>query len=173
MNKILEKLRDDKEYYSGVGREYLSNSDIQNLLKNPSMFGVQRPDNINFAKGRLFHQLILEPAKAKEYLNTRVVECNTRNTSKYKTFIEDNNLEIALLKKESDNIISLYKTMKGNIDFWNLIYSDNSEFEKPMIKEINGLMWKGKADVVGQDYILDIKTTSDITKFKWSARTGS
>tara|TARA_R100000781_G_scaffold114964_1_gene88149 strand:- start:270 stop:1010 length:741 start_codon:yes stop_codon:yes gene_type:complete len=171
MKKILEKLRDDKEYYGGVGRDYLSNSDVGTLLNNPSMFGVPREDNVNFAKGRLFHQLILEPEKAKHTLETKIVECNSRNTIKYKNFLDDNNLEIALLKKESDNILNLHKTMIGNIDFWNLIYSDKSEFEKPMIKEIGGAMWKGKADVVGEDYVLDIKTTSDINKFKWSART--
>lgn len=32
-NEILELLKDDEQYYSGVGREYLSNSDIGTLLK--------------------------------------------------------------------------------------------------------------------------------------------
>ena len=60
--------------------------------------------------------------------------------------------------------------MKKNIDFYDLIYSDSTEFEVPMIKKIKGLEWKGKADVVGKDYLLDLKTTSDIQKFQWSCR---
>ena len=68
MKKDIEKLRCDKEYYNGVGKSYLSNSDIGTLLKNPKYFGVSAPDNQNFAKGRLFHQLILEPKKAREFI---------------------------------------------------------------------------------------------------------
>jgi hypothetical protein len=30
--------------------------------------------------------------------------------------------------------------------------------------------WKGKADIITNDYIIDLKTTSDINKFKWSAK---
>ena len=33
-----------------------------------------------------------------------------------------------------------------------------------------GLDWKGKADIVCQDKLIDLKTTSDINKFKYSAR---
>ena len=31
-------------------------------------------------------------------------------------------------------------------------------------------MWKGKADILHPDRIIDIKTTSDISKFKYSAK---
>ena len=30
---IVSKLKDDKEYYNGVGKNYLSNSDISTLFK--------------------------------------------------------------------------------------------------------------------------------------------
>ena len=55
MSTILNKLKDNNEYYHGVGKQYLSNSDIGTLLNNPKMFGVSREDDINLAKGRLFH----------------------------------------------------------------------------------------------------------------------
>ena len=66
-NQILNKLRDDNEYYNGIGRKYLSNSDIGTLLKNPREFGIRRGDTKEFAMGRYFHQLFLEPDKAKEW----------------------------------------------------------------------------------------------------------
>jgi len=37
--QILELLKNDNEYYNGIGRNYLSNSDIGTLLNNPKMFG--------------------------------------------------------------------------------------------------------------------------------------
>ncbi len=57
---ILELLKDDKEYYSGIGKKFLSNSDIGTLLNNPKDFGKSREDNKSFAEGRYFHQLILQ-----------------------------------------------------------------------------------------------------------------
>lgn len=161
---VLEKLKDDNEYYRGVGKKYLSNSDIGALLTNPVNFGVSQPDNPAFAKGRLFHQLLLEPEKAKQVVS---VESNTRTTKVYKEFIESNGIQFCLLNKEVEEVKKLTSIMKRNIDFYELIYN-NTQFEEPMIKNIKGLEWKGKADVVGKDYLLDLKTTSDIQKFKWS-----
>ena len=40
MSGVIEKLREDQEYYGGVGKQYLSNSDIGTLLKNPEDFGI-------------------------------------------------------------------------------------------------------------------------------------
>ena len=50
MSTILNKLKDNNEYYHGVGKQYLSNSDIGALLNNPKMFGVSREDDINLAR---------------------------------------------------------------------------------------------------------------------------
>ena len=65
-NQVLELLKDDNQYYSGIGKNYLSNSDIGTLLENPKEFGKQREDNKAFAEGRYFHQSILEPEKVKD-----------------------------------------------------------------------------------------------------------
>ena len=162
--EVLELLKDDEQYYSGVGKNYLSNSDIGALLKNPKEFGVERPDNVNFLKGRLFHQLILEPNKVK---NINCIDVNSRNTKAYKEY---SNGTIVLLQKEVDEIIGLTQKMLGNLDFFDMIKEKDNSYEVPMIKEIKGTMWKGKADIVNQHVLIDLKTTSDINKFKWSAR---
>ena len=164
---VIDILKDDKEYYSGVGKNYLSNSDIGVLLNNPKDFGKPREDNKNFADGRYFHQLILEPEKAEA---TPFVDVSTRTTKEYKNYCEDNNLEFCMLKKEQDEIKKLVSIMKGNIQFYDDIYSSGNQFEVPAVAEIQGMNWKGKADIVGKDFIIDLKTTSDIHKFKWSAK---
>jgi len=69
-----------------------------------------------------------------------------------------------------DEIIGLTKKMLGNLDFFDMIKEKDNSYEVPMIKEIKGTMWKGKADIVNQHVLIDLKTTSDINKFKWSAR---
>ncbi len=167
MDSVLEKLRDDSQYYGEFGKQYLSNSDIGTLLTNPKEFGVSRADNQAFAQGRLFHQLILEPHKAEEW---EFVDVSSRNTKAYKDFIAEKNLDFALLEKENLQIRKLVDVMMGNMDFYDDIRNDGNEYEVPAVGEIEGLMWKGKADIVHPEMLIDIKTTSKISDFKWSAR---
>lgn len=172
---VIELLRDDKQYYGGVGKQYLSNSDIGTLLKNPEMFGVSRPDNKNFAEGRYFHQLILEPEKAKDVV---WVDSASRNTKAYKEFIEESGIEVALLRTEKDTIEALVEKMRSNLDFFEMIHAKGNIFEMPNIMTYSSVsddnhsltQWKGKADIVHKDYVIDLKTTSNLDDFKWNAR---
>ena len=60
--------------------------------------------------------------------------------------------------------------MLSNFDFYELIQDKDNKFEEPNVKNIGellgGALWKGKADIVHKDYIIDLKTSGDITKFK-------
>ena len=165
--EIITLLRDDVEYYKGVGKQYLSNSDIGVLLSNPQDFGKDREDSKAFMDGRYFHQLILEPERAKEMLS---VDVSTRTTKEYKAFCEDNNIPFCMLKKEQDEIQGLVNIINGNIAFYDEIYKAGNLYETPAVGMIQGVMWKGKADIVTDDSVIDLKTTSDIHKFKWSAK---
>lgn len=165
--EIITELRDDYQYYKGVGKQYLSNSDIGVLLSNPQDFGKEREDSKAFMDGRYFHQLILEPSKAKEMLS---VDVSTRTTKEYKAFCEDNNLPFCMLKKEQDEIQGLVNIINGNIAFYDEIYKAGNLYETPAVGMIQGVMWKGKADIVTDDSVIDLKTTSDIHKFKWTAK---
>lgn len=164
---IIEQLRDDEQYYKGIGKEFLSNSDIGTLLNNPQDYGKYRDDNKTFAEGRYFHQLILEPEKVKD---VPMVDVSTRTTKEYKAFCENNNLPFCLLKKEVEEMERLVSIMKGNITFFEEIYKDGNQYEVPNVGEIQGMMWKGKADIVTDTMVIDLKTTSDINKFRYSAK---
>lgn len=165
--KVLELLKNDQEYYGGIGKNYLSNSDIGTLLNNPKEFGVPREDNKAFMEGRYFHQLILEPEKAKDLM---YVDASTRTTKIYKDFCEENNLPFCMLQKEKEDVEKLVSVINGNIAFFEELYKTGNQFEVPAIGEIQGMMWKGKADIVTDNEIIDLKTTSDIDKFKWNAK---
>ena len=167
MSDIIDKLRDDANYYGAVGRQYLSNSDIKVLLEDPSRYGIPTLDNPAFAGGRLFHQLILEPEKA---ANVVCVDAATRTTKKYKQACADANVPFMLLCKEQENIKRLTDTMLGNLDFFDAIRADGNVYEEPAVGTIMGKQFKGKADILGTDRIIDLKTTSNLDDFKWSAR---
>lgn len=162
----LEKLKDDNEYYRGVGKNYLSNSDIGTLLSNPKDFGKDREDTTAMLLGRYFHTVVLEPEKKKDF---EIVDASTRNTGIYKKALEESGQEILLLRKEAEELDGLVKVMTSNLDFYEDIYAPGNQYEVPGIIELEGLMWKGKTDILGGEFLFDIKTTSDIEKFRWSA----
>jgi hypothetical protein len=165
MDKIIEKLRDDKHYYGDFGKKYLSNSDISALLKNPLALGKQQAPRPAFLVGGYFHTCILEPDKLQKYT---VIPSSTRNTKVYK---EMSGGELCLLQHEVDEIELLSDTMLANDICKGLIRDSNTEYETPGIKKLEGEMWKGKADIINHNekLVIDLKTTADINKFKWSA----
>ena len=96
--KVLQKLRNDEDYYGEFGRKYLSNSDIGTLLKNPLAFGEPSKPSSAFLVGGYFHTAILEPDKLKKY---KIIPATTRNTKVYK---EMSGGELCLLQHEVDTI---------------------------------------------------------------------
>jgi hypothetical protein len=167
MNKqeALKALEDDSNYYGDFGKKYLSNSDISTLLTNPLALGQKMANRPAFLVGGYFHTAILEPDKLK---NFKIVEATTRNTKAYKEISDG---EMCLLKHEVDQIELMTEKMLNNEVCRDLIRSGNVEYERPEITELEGQLWKGKADIVNHDekLIIDLKTTADITKFKYSA----
>ena len=162
---VLKKLEIDEYYYGDFGKKYLSNSDISTLLTNPLALGQPQKPIPAFLVGGYFHTAILEPEKLKKF---KVVESTTRNTKAYK---EISGGEMCLLQHEVDKIeLMTEKVLKNNV-CRDLIRGINIEYEKPGITELEGLNWKGKADIVNHDekLIIDLKTTADLNKFKWSA----
>ena len=64
----VEELRDDTKYYGSFGKQYLSNSDIDTLLKDPSNFGKPKDTTLPMILGRYFQTLMLEPTKIMEFI---------------------------------------------------------------------------------------------------------
>ena len=75
-----------------------------------------------------------------------------------------------MLTKEKEALEENVMTMLGNFEFHEGIRAEGNRYEEPAIGEIKGVMWKGKADIITNDCIIDLKTTGNIAEFKWSAR---
>ena len=167
MNKkqVVEKLRDDNLYYGDYGKKFLSNSDIATLFSNPLALGEPSKQSSAFLVGKYFHTAILEPDKLKSF---KIIKSSTRNTKVYK---ELSGGELCLLEHEVDKIEAMTDVIMQNTVCKNLIRGANVEYEQPGVTELFGNKWKGKADIVNHDdkVIVDLKTTSDINKFKSSA----
>lgn len=168
LEETLKRLESDEEYYGDFGRQFISNSDIGDLLNNPKNFRVPREDNQAFAQGRYFHQSLLEPDKAVDF---PFVEASSRNTLLYKDACREAGVPVLLLKKEKDEMDKLVSTMRSNLWFYEHMYLADNQYEVPSVGEFDGVKWKGKADIISSEYIIDLKTTSDIDKFRRSAYT--
>ncbi|MGI9556283.1 MAG: PD-(D/E)XK nuclease-like domain-containing protein [Cyanophyceae cyanobacterium] len=163
--QIIDKLRIDEHYYGEFGRQWLSNSDIQNLQPSSfKQFGKVEPDNENFIKGRYFHQLILEPKKAKDF--PIFSDTKTRGV-KYDTFIQENNITGAVLEHEAllmeqlrDEILNVKGLEGAKKQVADLITHKDAEYEVPVVGEIFGHPFKAKADIISQGIIIDLKTTT-------------
>ena len=167
MNKkqVVEKLRDDNLYYGDYGKKFLSNSDIATLFSNPLALGEPSKQSSAFLVGKYFHTAILEPDKLKSF---KIIKSSTRNTKVYK---ELSGGELCLLEHEVDKIEAMTDMIMQNTVCRDLIRGAKVEYEQPGITELFGNKWKGKADIVNHDdkVVVDLKTTSDINKFKSSA----
>ena len=163
--KAIERLRNDEDYYGEFGKTYLSNSDISALLNNPLEFKKPSPPNPAFLIGGYFHTTILEPHKLDKY---KIVKSSTRNTKAYKEIAGE---DICLLEHEADAIQLMREKVLDNDLFRDLIQEGAVEYELPGITELEGMQWKGKADIVNHEesLVIDLKTTGDITKFRSSA----
>ena len=174
--KILKKLKNDEDYYGKFGKQFLSNSDISKLLDDPLNLHKPYKASPAFLIGGYFHTCILEPNKIDKY---KVVKSSTRNTKAYKDVADG---ELCLLQHEVDMIeLMREKVMdndicrdliQGNLDPSRGMAAKYVEYEVPMITELFGQTWKGKADIVNHEekLVIDLKTTADISKFQYSAK---
>ena len=179
-NEILQKLKNDEDYYGDFGNQFLSNSHVGRLLNDPlNIFKPMKPSPA-FLIGGYFHTCILEPNKLDKY---KVVKSTTRNTKQYKDVAGG---ELCLLQQEVDMIELMRDKVMDNDICRDLIQGaqpsfqmdedgfpskSNVEYEVPMITELFGNKWKGKAYIVNHEdkLIIDLKTTADINKFQYSA----
>jgi len=163
--KILQKLKNDEDYYGDFGNQFLSNSHVGKLLNDPlNIFKPMKP-SAAFLIGGYFHTCILEPDKLKKY---KVVKATSRNSKAYKDVAGG---ELCMLEQDVDMVEMLRDKMMANDICRDLIQEGNVEYEVPMITDLFGQTWKGKADIVNHDekLIIDLKTTADIAKFQYSA----
>ena len=163
--QILQKLKNDEDYYGDFGNQFLSNSHVGRLLNDPlNIFKPMKPSPA-FLIGGYFHTCILEPNKLKKY---KVVKATSRNSKAYKDVAGG---ELCMLEQDVDMVELMRDKMMDNDICRDLIQEGNVEYEVPMITDLFGQTWKGKADIVNHDekLIIDLKTTADISKFQYSA----
>ena len=165
--EILAQMYDDEFYYLHLGKHALSSSSLKMILKSPKTYrnvlkyGDPNSDSPALAAGKLAHWMILEPHKIDELY---FVNASSKNTKIYKEAKEQHG-EV-FLTKEKSAAERLTDAVLRNEAALKLL--TKSEFEVPAIDMIEGLPFRGKADIIQGDTIIDYKTTQDLNSFKYS-----
>jgi len=164
--EILTQMYSDEFYYGHLGKYALSSSSLKMLLKSPktyrnvTQYGSE--DTQALSEGRLAHLMILEPHKLDDMI---FVDASTKNTNKYKDAKKENGQ--VYLMKERQAAERLADAVLRNEAALKLL--SKSEFEVPAIQMIEGLPFRGKADILKEDTIVDYKTSADLSTFRYSA----
>lgn len=162
---LLEKMHDDEFYYGYLGENALSSSACSKLIDSPKKYQdslLQRSGESQALRdGWLFHCKILEPQKWNEIT---FVE-GTKASKAYKEALKSH--EMVYTNSEKWNAEDLAEVFLGNSRCLDMVKHTRSEV--PAIGEIMGLPFRAKADILGDGYIVDLKTTKELQKFKWSA----
>jgi hypothetical protein len=159
--------KDDEQYYGYLGKAALSSSSIKMLLQSPKTYHYVTTyggDNNSKALliGKLFHLAVLEPHKMDE---VRVIDVQSRATKAFKEAAAEGG-EVITSKEEKD-IRRLQDAMLRNEKV--LSYLKGADFEIPRVDALDGMPFRAKADILQGDHIIDLKTTSDLNAFKYSA----
>ena len=163
---ILKKMYSDDYYYNFLGKVTLSSSLIKKLLKSPKSFHytVQYGDPVTTAllMGRLLHLSVLEPQEFDKYT---FVDCQSRVAKKYKDYVKNNidRKHTIFTMKEKTETERLQDALYRNEQAMKLL--TKCDYEVPEIGYIGGLPFRGKADILCKDRLVDLKTTANIEMF--------
>ena len=161
--ETIDNMHSDEFYYSHLGLERaLSYSSLKWLLQSPKWFEHKRrkptPETQALRDGKLVHTQILEPHKYDQFT---FVDTSSKNTTKWKLAKEQNGASMTYTLKEKYMCNRITSAFLQN-DSCTSFLAGASEVEVPMLKEIDGLAVRGKADILRPGvFVADVKTTND------------
>jgi hypothetical protein len=165
--QLLQKMYNDNFYYGELNKLALSSSSLKALLSSPKTYAYTlkygSPESQPLRDGWLFHTAILEPDV---FEAQTFIDVQSKNTKKFREAKQQ--LGRVFTIKEKNNAERLADAFYKNEHALQLI--TNCDFEIPAIGEIKGFPFRGKADVLASDRIVDLKTTTDIKSFPYAAK---
>lgn len=167
--ELLSKMLDDDFYYGFMHKWAFSSSSIKLLLESPKTYHnvmtYAKNDKSSQAlrDGYLVHLLVLTP----EYFEKQTfIDVQSKNTNKFKLAQQEHDGDVYTIKEKND-AERLADAVFRNEPAMQLIKGAKVEF--PGVGYVQGKPFRAKADVLLNDCVIDLKTTSDIKKFNKAA----
>ena len=138
---IIEALKDDEQYYNGMGQQWLSASTLKKYLNTDCP--KERPMNQKALQfGHAFHQCILEPEKYELRDDLDIID--------------------------RDHIDMLKKSLENSYEFG--VMNELKDVEVPFIGTFEGIKLKCKVDALTDEVLIDLKTTSNLDAVEYTAK---
>jgi hypothetical protein len=165
--ELLDNMMSDDFYYGYLSKAALSSSSAKMLISSPKTYKYVTqygsPETQPLRDGWLFHTSILEP----EVFESQIfVDVDSKNSKAYKLAKEEHGK--VFTKKEKRDAERMADAFYKNETAKS--YLIKSQYEVPAIDMIMGMPFRGKADILGEGRIIDLKTTQDLASFPYSAK---
>lgn len=165
--ELLVRMLQDDFYYGYLGQNALSSSSAKELLKGAKAYhnslSIQASGQA-LRDGRLIHLNLLEPEKVE---NLHIVN-GTKATKAFKEAVKLHGIDNVYTNSEQANAHFITKELNNCKPVRDLL--DGAAFEVPEIGCVDGLPFRAKADILRPNCVIDLKTTSDIGSFKYTAK---
>jgi len=164
-NELVEKAIQDKFYYGYLSTACFSSSAVSKLLKSPREYKKVEDlptESDALAQGYLFHASILEQDKFNECL---FLDVATKANKQYK-LAKAERWDVFTIK-DRDKALRMRDRFYSCKEASDLI--SDCEFEVPQVDYLLEYPFRAKADALGS-LLVDLKSTSDLNKFKYSAK---
>jgi hypothetical protein len=164
--ELLAEMHDDSFYYGYLGQNALSSSSIKTLINSPKTYYFTTKygsgETQALRDGKLFHTMILEPEKLNDII---FVDAATKASKEYKLAKETGKeVYTKTEKKAAERLCDALLRNEAVKE-----YLTTAEFEVPQIAMIDGIPIRAKADILKGNTIIDLKTTTGIKDFRYSA----
>ena len=165
---LIGRMYNDEFYYGELNKLALSSSSLKLLLDSPKKYyDITRNggglESQPMRDGRLLHTLVLEPEK---FDKLPFVDVASKNSKAYReAVLEFGTVYTSKEKKDAERLADALLKNNRAVELL-----EQSACEIPEIGYVQGMPFRGKADMLGNDLICDIKTTTDIKGFPYAAK---
>tara|TARA_R100001440_G_scaffold3293_2_gene8291 strand:- start:349 stop:1083 length:735 start_codon:yes stop_codon:yes gene_type:complete len=167
VDDIIDKMYDNEFYYGYLGANCLSSSSCKKLCESVEDYLFEdnkfSPNLKPLRDGRLFHVTVLETDKMDEYYD--FVDVSTRRNKEFKEIASTSKKEVMLHKEKLWAEDLKHNILKHSRSKYLI---ENGKPEVPNINYVFGLPFRGKADLLCEDRVVDIKTTGDIDNWDYN-----
>lgn len=170
-SELLERMQEDDFYYGYLGKASLSSSSVKLLNQSPKAYQSYlhrgSEESSALTNGKLVHMLILEPHKVQD--SFEIVDVKSKATKIFKEAEAANSVKAVVTADEFRNAQRMMNALMSCKQVEDII--TNCTYETAGFGYVAGMPFRAKADMIHADGgIYDIKTTSDIESFRYSAK---
>tara|TARA_R100000544_G_C2220859_1_gene57474 strand:- start:623 stop:1396 length:774 start_codon:yes stop_codon:yes gene_type:complete len=163
---LLREMVNDDFYYNYLGQHALSSSSAKKLLESPYSYHkslTEKQTNVQpLRDGSLIHLMVLEPHRVEGLTFTK----GTKASKVFKEAVAEFGQENVFTEIEYNFCSQIAERVLQNKEIADMLRG--AEFEIPAIDNYKGIPFRGKADILKDGIVYDLKTTGDITKFRKS-----